>query len=321
MVVSDPLFEPAEAEPAYGVRAGRYRFPAPPGETGNSWMRMSNLAAAFSDQERLQLWLTWKVFEGLREHETIFDEWMAEPLDHLGEKERSALANLYAEKARQAAKADHAARRGTARHQMMENWYRAKVATGTRSMAAQRASAIECLDAHGFDVVRTEFKIWHPIAGGTMGTADAEIMCRRTGQYGILDWKTQARFWTWQEIAGQLCGYDSAPWVWEGPLSDEGRWVLSERFAGRWNHPLTWRDPDRPSGLLGHPDGEFAGRRVALVAHMPQHPGPGQLPVTLHEVDLEYGRQVLECAARNVELRSIGRSVAIGRRVGVARPL
>jgi hypothetical protein len=137
-----------------------------------------------------------------------------------------------------------------------------------------------------------------------MGTLDLGVMCRRTGQIGIADLKTQGRFFSFLEIAAQQYGYDSAPWVWSGPESDSGGWVSNEA----WN-------------LMGHPDGEFAGRRVALLLHMPQASGPDQLPVRIIEVPLDYGRDVLECAAENVRLRSIGKSVAIGRRVGAERPL
>lgn len=294
--MTDDLFDDA-SEP-FGVRNGRYRFPAPPGEqeSPNGWMRMTNLVSAFSDQERLQLWLTWKAFEGLRAHEVLFDEWMAEPLNSMDDKTRSALANLYAERARAAAKADEAGRRGTARHKMMEVWYQTGEVTGTRSMVAQLDSLKECLDKADLEVLETEFHVWHPAAGGTMGKSDARVMCRRTGQIGILDLKTQARFWTWQEICGQLYGYDSARWQWEGPLSPEGYWAQAA-------------DIDKRRPLLGRPGTLLAGKRVALVAHMPQAPGPGQLPVTLKQIPLDYGREVLECAARNVELRSQGSSV------------
>jgi hypothetical protein len=137
-----------------------------------------------------------------------------------------------------------------------------------------------------------------------MGTLDLGVMCQRTGQYGIMDLKTQGRFFTYQEICGQQFGYDDAEWVWEGPPDDTGRWVPnSPPGVERWN-------------LTGHPDGELAGRRVALLAHMPLD----MSPVRIIEVDLEYGRDVLACAAENVRLRSIGKSVAAGRRVGVERP-
>lgn len=257
---------------------------------------MTNLASAFSDQERLQKWLTWKMMIGLRDHEIIFDEWMAERLSHLTEQQERDLANEYAERARRAARSDHAARRGTARHEMMDTYFSHGERTGTRSMQAQLDSLIEQLDRLDLEVLETEFYVWHPLAGGTMGKSDARVMCRRTGQIGILDLKTQRSFWTWQEICGQLYGYDSARWQWCGPLTPDGAW-----------------GPASSNTLLGRPATALAGKRVALVAHMPQAPGPDQLPVTIKQIPLDYGREVLECAARNVELRSRGRSTSMAR--------
>lgn len=301
----DDLFEPAEAEPMYGVVNGRYRFPPPPGEKGSSWMRMTNLVSAFSDQERLQLWLEWKAFMGLRAADGIlYDEWMAERLDHLDAKAQKELANTYAEKARQMAHADAAARRGTAQHSVMDTYLSHGEVVGTRAMRRWLTKAMAALDAAGFEPLVNEFRVWHPAAGGTMGTSDLKVMCRRTGQTAPLDWKTQARFWTWQEICGQLYGYDSARWMWIGPADDRGQWVKQEENT-----------------LLGHPDGRFAGKRVALVMHMPQNPELDDAPAMLHEVDLEYGKAVLECAANNVRLRSIGRSQAESRRPAGLRSL
>lgn len=298
----DDLFTPAAGPPEYGIRAGRYRFPAPPGERDNprGWMRMTNLVSAFSDQERLQLWLEWKTMMGLREADGLLvDEWLAEPLHALDEAQQRALANLYAERARQAARADQAARRGTARHLMMHTYFSTGARTGTRAMQASLDQVIELLDQHDLEILDQEFKVWHPAAGGTMGTADARVLCHRTGQIGILDWKTQARFWTFQEIGGQLYGYDSARWQWFGPESAAGNWL-----------------PTEPQTLTGHPGGEHPGKRVALVVHMPSS---GAAP-ELYEVDMDYGRRVLETAARNVELRSIGKSAAVGRRPAGIRP-
>jgi hypothetical protein len=136
-----------------------------------------------------------------------------------------------------------------------------------------------------------------------IGTLDMAVECLLTGQRGILDLKTQRAFWSYLEICGQQEGYDSAEWYWEGPEDARGGWIK----APRWD-------------LTGTENGEFPGRRVALLAHMPQEPGPGQLPVEIHEVDLSFGRDVLKCAAENVRLRSIGASKAAGRRVGALRP-
>jgi hypothetical protein len=301
-ILDDDLFDSAEPEPIYGVdipgrRRGRYIFPAPPGypdPARTDWMRMTNLVGAFSDQKALQRWLDWKTFEGLREHEIIFDEWMAEPLNALDESHRMDLACEYAEIARQAARADEGARRGTARHQMMDTYFTTGEVTGTRAMRAQLASLREALDRAGLDVLETERHVWHPAAGGTVGRLDLRVMCRRTGQAGITDLKTQARFWTLMEISGQLYGYESADWQWEGPLDARGRWVR----------------PPVVDRLLGRPGTALEGRPVAIVAHMPQEPGPDQLPVRLLQVPLDYGRRVLELAEQVVELRSAGRSAS-----------
>lgn len=305
----DGLFTPAE-DPRpnvdagrYGLdeSAGRYKFPAPPGYMGKSWMRMTNLVSAFSDQERLQLWLEAHGMLGLRADDgLIFDEWCAEPLDGLTWEQTKALANKYAERAREASHRNAAARRGTARHTMMDAYLNTGERTGTRSMRMQLDSALAALDRHGLEVMDSEFRVWTPRAGGVMGRSDARVLCRRTGALGILDWKTQARFWTWQEICGQLAGYDEAPFTWDGPLNPDGGWVPSPGHT-----------------LLGHEDGPLAGRRVALVAHMPI----SGAPVEIHEVDLEYGRRVLACAEQNVKLRSIGRSEAVTRRPACLRPV
>lgn len=321
MTDDDDFFDPAPAPPKYGLTRdnSRYRYPAPPYWTGTppkpsqanplglpSWRRMTNLVGAFSDQRALQVWLEWKAWMGLREDDSIFDAWMAEAIESLTIQEQKELVTRYAEAARKAARADVGARRGTARHGMLEGYLKTGQVNGTRSMRAQMDSLLEALDAHDLEPLPgwSERRVWHPAAGGTMGTLDLGVMCQRTGQRGIMDLKTQGRFYTFQEIAAQQYGYDSAPWAWDGPADETGQWVPNENWT-----------------LLGHPDGEFAGRHVALLAHMPQAQGPDQLPVRIIEVPLDYGQQVLECAARNVELRSIGKSEAPGRRVGAERPV
>ena len=94
ITTDDDLFTPADPAPrketAFGLDEGghRYKYPPPPGvqkpKPWIGWMRMTNLVSAFSDQEKLQLWLEWKAFMGLREADGIlYDEWMAERLDRL----------------------------------------------------------------------------------------------------------------------------------------------------------------------------------------------------------------------------------------------
>ena len=322
MTDQDDFFDSAPGAPIYGLTPDQsyYRYPPPPGveipKGWRGWKRMTNLAGAFADQRALQVWLEWMAWMGLRDGDGIlFDEWMAEHVEDLSIEDQKALVTKYAKRARAAAGGTTAARKGTARHTMLETYLNTGRRTGTRSMLIQLDSLTEALDRHELDPIPgwAERRVWHPAAGGTMGTLDMGVMCRRTGQYGILDLKTQGRFFTYQEICAQQFGYDSAPWVWQGPPDDTGRWVANapvvrEGTNGEW--------PKVHWNLMGHPDGELAGKRVALLAHMPLD----MSPVRIIEVDLEYGRDVLACAAENVRLRSIGKSVAAGRRVGVERP-
>jgi hypothetical protein len=296
----DDLFDDAPAAPEYGVRAGRYRFPPPPGVTpsSNGWMRMTNLVSAFSDQRALQLWLERMTLLGLLADDgVIFDEMAATPDSEL----TSGLLEEFAEKARMSAGAT-GGRHGTARHRLLEHYLDTGQIGGHRRMRLQMEDLLVELDRHDLEFIpgSQERVVWHPIAGGTAGRMDAKVLCRRTGEVGVLDLKTQRRFWTYQEIAGQQCGYDSAAWIWEGPAGPQGRWTMNETGT-----------------LKGRPGGMCEGKRVAILAHMPSDGGR----VQLHEVDLEYGAQVLEVAAWVVALRGRGKSVKPGRGVGGLRPL
>jgi hypothetical protein len=308
----DFFYDDAPAAPAFGVRRGRYQFPDPPGYvrakgTPPGFMRMTNLASAFSDQKRLQAWRERMIMSGLRtpEGEVLLDEFMALDLFSLTPEEAKAALEDYADRIADAAGAGHGARRGTARHTMLQAMQETGVLTGTRRMRLQYSSLEKALDRHQLRPLPgwSERRVCHP-AYGVIGTLDLAVEHIPTGQRGILDLKTQRRFWTYMEICGQQFGYDDAPWVWEGPPDPSGWWAE----APIWD-------------LTGAVGGEFEGRRVALLAHMPQEPGGNQLPVEIHEVSLEYGQRVLGQALGNIKLRSLGASVARGRRVGTVRPL
>lgn len=306
-------YDEPEPPAEYGVRAGRYRYPDPPGYERNpkaaaGFMRMTNLASAFSDQKRLQAWRERMIMLGLRtaEGEVLYDELMAANVEGMEPRNAKQFLEQMADKIADAAGAGHGSRRGTARHLMLQHMMETGVLTGTRTMRLQWASLEAALARHHLEpipgwserrVCNTRYHV--------MGTLDLGVMCRLTGQIGILDLKTQRSFWTYQEIAGQQHGYDSAEWTWEGPHGPDGRWV---------RRPMDWN-------LTGAAGGEFEGRRVALLAHMPQEPGKGQLPVEIHEVALDYGDEVLKVALDNVRLRSVGASVAPGRRIGAVRPV
>jgi hypothetical protein len=291
-----------------GKMRGRYHFPDPPGfqrskDQAPGWMRMTNLASAFSDQIRLQKWRERMILLGLREHEVLFDELAAKPIETMEPSDAKAWLEEHANRAAAVARGDHGSRRGTARHIMLQTYLEAGVIVGTRSMRLQMESLLEALDRHHLEFLpgMSERRVCNT-AFLAMGTLDAGVLCQRTGQEGILDLKTAKEFWSYQEAAGQQEGYDSADWMWEGPPNSSGRWVRPPRWT-----------------LLGSVRGPAPGKRVALLAHMPQEPGPNQLPVEIHEVDLSYGRTVMEVAMMNVSLRSIGAARSAARQIGGIR--
>lgn len=307
-------YDPAPAADTYGVDLpgrpkGRYIFPDPPGyersTTRPGFMRMTNLASAFSDQYRLQKWRERMILMGIREDEgLLFDELAAEALERMDPKDANAWLERFANLCADRAGAGVGARRGTARHLMVQNLMETGTITGHRRMRLQLSSLWEALERHGLEPIPgwAERFVMNP-RYHVMGKLDMRVRHLLTGQEGILDLKTQRGFWSYMEIAGQQHGYDDAEWVWEGPANDSGRWVKMPE--------------NNLTGLMP----ENVGKRVALLAHMPHATGPDQLPVEIHEVSLEFGAEVLTCALENVRLRSIGASTAKGRRIGGVRPL
>ena len=157
-------------------------------------------------------------------------------------------------------------------------------------MQVQLHELLEKLDKLDFELIpgTQENFVFHPAGGGTVGRRDARFLCRRTGQIGTADLKTQERFWTYQEHSGQQYIYDTAPWVWDGPLDDAGRWV-----------------PQDAGSYVGRAGGACEGKPAALLLHMPSKGGP----VEVHEVDLSYGAQVVTLAERVTRLRAVGKKV------------
>lgn len=293
--MTDDLFDDApERAQVYGLDPGlgRYRFPPPPGfaPSGRGWRRTTNLVKAFSDQYRLQLWLERMTLLGLLANDgLIFDELAASGIEYFPEDVQAKALREWAEKARSAVGADKGARKGTARHGLLEHYMFSGEVIGHRRMQVQMHELIEVMDRKDFEFIpdTQESFIFHPAAGGVVGRRDARFLCRRTGAFGTIDLKTQERFWTYQEHAGQQTIYDTAPWVWEGPLSPEGYWIPQERGT-----------------YVGRDGGPCPGQPAALLIHMPSKPIGA--PVELHELDLDYGARVVEEAERIVALRTEG---------------
>lgn len=293
--MTDDLFDDAEDYP-YGLDQSihRYRFPSPPGEPApyrGSWRRTTNLVKAFSDQYRLQQWLERMTLLGLLANEgLIFDEMAASGLEYLPSDVQGKVLHEKAEMARSAVGADKGSRKGTARHDVLEHYIFAGEVIGHRRMRLQMHELIDLMDQRDFEFIpgTAEDYIWHPAAGGVVGRRDVRFLCRRTGAIGTADLKTQQKFWTYQEHAGQQYIYDTAPWVWDGPLNDNGMWV-----------------PQARGTYVGRDGGVCPGKPAALLIHMPSAGGP----VELHELDLEYGARVVEEAERITTLRTEGTRV------------
>jgi hypothetical protein len=293
-VVTDDLFD-EPTTPKYGLDDAihRYRFPPPPGiaPSNRGWRRTTNLVKAFSDQYALQQWLERATLLGLLANDgLIFDELAASGVEYqAADVQRTQLAK-YADAARSAVGADAGARKGTARHNLLEHYLFADEVIGHRRMRVQMHDLLEKLDALGIELIpgTQESFVFHPIAGGVVGRRDARFLCRRTGQIGTADLKTAEKFWTYQEHSGQQWIYDTAPWVWQGPLNDDGRWVRQTEGT-----------------YVGRPGGKVPGERAALLLHMPSKGGP----VDVVEVSLDYGARVVELARDVTELRALGKVV------------
>lgn len=294
--MTDDLFDDPTTRYGLAPDNRRYRFPAPPGvEPAASWRRTTNLIKAFSDQYALQQWLERMTLLGLLANDgLLFDELATSGVEMMAPDVQRKALEMFAAQARTAVGGDKGARKGTARHGVLEHWMFAGEVIGHRRIRLQFEQLLEILDAKGFDLIpgTSERFVFHPIAGGVVGRQDARFLCRRTGQEGPadlkcgkVDEKTGRRFWTYQEYAGQLFIYDDAPWTWEGPLDDDGCWA-----------------PKTPGNYVGRPGGAVEGERAGILLHMPANGAPEVV-----EVSLEYGRRVAEIARDATEHRALGK--------------
>lgn len=279
----DDLFDVPLEHPKYGLdeRGSRYRFPNPDGTPHpGGWQRCTNMTSSISDMRALMLWRERMVSLGLRDNDDLYDELCSIDLENMSPDDAKAKLNALADQAADAAGAGRGARRGTARHAMVELYHQALEPTGHGRMRQQLESLKEAYAAHRLEPVPelTERTICIP-EFNVVGRFDTVLMCQDTGALVIGDLKTEAKFWGWLEKAAQQACYNHAKWMWDGPLDDSGRWV---------------------------PMPEKIRKDVAVLMHMPAQPGPGQLPVQLWEVDTEYGWRVAQLAHQVVQLRAEG---------------
>ena len=124
---------------------------------------------AFSDQYALQLFLERATLLGLLANDgLIFDELAASGVEYQpADVQRTVLAK-YADAARSAVGADAGARKGTARHNLLEHYLFADEVIGHRRMRVQMHDLLERLDALDIELIpgTQESFVFHPIAGG-----------------------------------------------------------------------------------------------------------------------------------------------------------
>lgn len=269
--------------PAYGLNktGTRYQYPAPPGFTANRWgfLRVTRVADAISDQETLARWRERIILCGLAaDRGLIFDELT------VGDMDSRDFLNDKAEEAFIRGGGNVGARKGTARHTALEGRLVDGAALGHGWIQDQLDALLAVLDEKEMEIIpgSMERKVFHQFGAGVMGTRDAHVLHRPTGQVGVLDLKTSKKIYGYLEYCIQEWLYDSAIFEWHGPDDDRGGWQLTE--------PLT---------LTGHPAGKFPGERVALIAHMPEE-GPPEV----HEVDLSVGAGAARTALDVLQWRS-----------------
>lgn len=244
-MTTDDLFADVEPAPKALVTGGRYRLPNRDGSHHpGGWMRVSNLAAALSDQRALMIWEAERILLGFRarpdllDELTVMDVYAMEPAVL-----RKELARLV-DRAKEYARADEGARRGNARHTMVHRWHEAGVESGTPAMRAQLSSYREILDAHGLVAVpglQERVVIIEELnAAGRFDTALYDKI--NDGKIRIGDLKTQRAFWSLMEVRAQLAMYAHADALWD---EERSCYVEAPDFDQELGHVM-WMPKDRP---------------------------------------------------------------------------
>ncbi len=293
---------------------GRYHMPLLPGEQGTKSggqhvpygiQRMTNLVGAFEDTRALSVWEQGMALIGLAKSPELYEELVLmvaqaeregvdfERLrDHVELKE--ALAGSAHDQGKQAAsivgrakhvaKAHAAAARGTNDHTAWEHYGQTGEMIGTARNRAQVERTSALLAAAGLEVVpHLSERIVRNVVFNAVGKFDNVLLETRTGRLLMADLKTKATaFYSWMTVDAQLAGYASSEWMLIDPLPADP--MLGESYEAG---PLHYVDQNE-----------------GVILHVPSDGAPAYL----RRADLVNGREVLEVARRNIELRSYGKS-------------
>ncbi len=222
---SDHLFAttgPKEEKRFGNVYNGRYHMA--PLDDPNAWIpggaqrhvprgapRSSNLASALSDTRALNLWEQRAALDGLRKSIVLQEELsvLRDPSD--------ADLNAFFDKVKAEGGGTEGARRGTARHDMLEEWLTTGREIGTSMMRLQLAVIKQTLRDHLLVPVPelTERVVYNDIVN-CAGRLDGAVIDLQTGKLHIDDLKTKRRqFWTMLEVRTQLAIYVYSTAMWD----------------------------------------------------------------------------------------------------------
>lgn len=204
-------------ESASRLRGGRYYFPEPGEEDAGdrAHTRMTNRVKALADNFALERWNIQKVLEGIALDESLYMKLIAIP--DLTSKDGKAELNEIAALAKERAGGNTGARMGTAYHGMTENLDHGNEASRRiparyqPKMVAYREALKRARLAVVPDYIERRVRVNHEL----IGTLDRILMCEVTGKLYIGDLKSQAKFWSYTEIAPQLAGYANATHAWD----------------------------------------------------------------------------------------------------------
>lgn len=287
----------------FGIRGGRYRLPdlakgvdgkliTGDGPRKGGWQRVTNLVKAIADARALDLWHQRQIIAGLVLRPDIYDLACAtlsgQDLTNPSGTLRAELEQI-AQKALSAAGSDVGANLGTAFHGFAEAQDLGMPHYARKRWEGRLQNYGSGMRAHRLEVVpgMTERRIV-VLRYGVAGTLDRVLNDLESGVLRIGDLKTQKRFWTWLEISAQLAAYQMADAMWD------------ERDLCYVQFPRVADD-------------------YAVVAWIPQIHPEREDQVDFFDVDLSFGRDVLEVSFRANELRSEARSA--GQTIGLLRPL
>jgi hypothetical protein len=282
------VFDAPSDAPAKGalITAGRYRIPNRDGShRKGGLMRVTNLAGAMSDQRALQLWGERQVAIGLRSRPDFYEELTMLPLHKMDDDQTRSAVQEITNRAKEAAKSDAGARRGTARHDMIEQFHVSGERQGTPEMLSQLDQYVRLLDVHRLAAVTgMQERVIVCEALGVAGRLDNMLRCLLNGTVYIGDLKTHKGFYSWLEIAIQLACYSRADHIY---------------------NPVDGTFEDFPSVDMS----------TAIVAHVPSIGAP----VELYDIDIDTGWKFAQVARHVCDIRS--KAKAKGGGVGRVRQI